>query len=293
MTGELEVNALAKINLDLRILSKRPDGYHEIRTVFQTISLADTISLRYEAAQDTSIAIGGDMPAGLTVEDNLIARATRLITKELRCGGKFEFRLKKVIPMGAGLGGGSSDAAATLKALPRLIGRLIAPLRLQELAASLGSDIPFFLLGGTAIGLGRGEELHPLPEFPPMQGLLVAPAIHVSTAEAYRALSMVLNPADAAQKRAEFGQFTWTEDLTLARNDFEAPVFQRHPELHAIREVLAGSGAVCARMTGSGSSIFGLFRDGAGIAEAQASLRGHQTFPFSFVSRKQYEGAAR
>ena len=284
MIVRLDLRALAKINIDLRILHKRPDGYHELRTIFQTISLADRISVAYEAAEDTRISIDGDA----VIEDNLIARAARLVVDELRCGGYFRFGLRKSIPMGAGLGGGSSDAAAVLLALPGLMGRSIEPARLQELAASLGSDVPFFLHGGTAVGLGRGEELYPLPDLPAMPGLLVTPAIHVSTAEAYGALSPRVDAREAGRKRAEFAQVAWAEDVKRARNDFEGPVFERHPELADIREKLARSGAVCARMTGSGSSLFGLFPDEESVRIAQAALLDYRTFSFAMVSRKEY-----
>ncbi len=285
MTAWRNVRALAKINLDLRILHRRPDGYHELRTIFQTISLADRISIEYEPAAETQLAVDGNV----AIEDNLIARAARLVTEELGCAGNFRFGLQKRIPMGAGLGGGSSDAAATLLALPPLLGRAIAPERLHALAASLGSDVPFFLHGGTAVGMGRGEELYPLPDLPPMRGLLVAPAIHVSTAEAYSALSARLDPLAADRKRAAFAQVAWTENLALARNDFEEPVFERHPELARIRLALESHGAICARMTGSGSSLFGLFDDPAALARARGAMAVHRTFPFSLVSRRRYQ----
>jgi 4-diphosphocytidyl-2-C-methyl-D-erythritol kinase len=284
MIREFHLRALAKINLDLRVLNKRPDDFHEIRTVFQTISLADRIRINYEPASELAISINGN----IDIEDNLITRAARIVTSELQCGGVFRFRLAKRIPMGAGLGGGSSDAAATLLALPILLGCPVSAERLHALATQLGSDVPFFLHGGTAVGLGRGEELFPLPDFPALPGLLVTPDLHVSTPEAYRALSSRQAVETSEQKRTAFGHFAWTEDLSLAKNDFEEPVFNQHPALRKIREQLEAEGATCARMTGSGSSIFGLFADAEAARRAQQTFPAERTFAFTMVSRKRY-----
>ncbi len=247
--------APAKINLDLRVLGKRPDGYHELRTIFQTISLADEIGFSFEPAPETAVVIEGNV----AIEDNLIARAAKLFLSEAGITGRVRCELRKVIPMGAGLGGGSSDAAAVLRALPGLTGAALSSGRLHAMAAQLGSDVPFFLYGGTAVGVGRGDEIFPLPPASELHGLLVTPDIHVSTVEAYRALSARLDSGEAAQKREQFAELIWSMDLRQARNDFETPVFELHPELARIRETLAGAGALVARMTGSGSAIFGLF----------------------------------
>src|SRR5262249_52634832 len=154
---------------DLRVLGKRPDGYHELRTVFQTISLADSIDISFATARRTAVEL--DDPLG--IEHNLAAKAAHLVLDAMRITGRIAMRLTKRIPMGAGLGGGSSDAAAVLLALPVLAGRTLPLLELCALAKALGSDVPFFLLGGTAAGIGRGEELFPLPDVPPLPGLLI------------------------------------------------------------------------------------------------------------------------
>jgi 4-diphosphocytidyl-2-C-methyl-D-erythritol kinase len=260
------LQAHAKINLDLRVLGKRPDGYHELRTIFQTISLADEIGLAFEPAPETRVVIEGNVD----IEDNLIARAARLFLAENGIAGTVRCELRKHIPMGAGLGGGSSDAAAVLRAMPALTGIPTPQRKLHAMAAQLGSDVPFFLYGGTAVGIGRGDEIFPLPPAPELYGLLVTPDIHVSTAEAYHALSARLDPDQAAQKREQFGELVWSLDLRQARNDFEAAVFELHPELARIRETLAGAGAILARMTGSGSAIFGLFEEPPQIAKLEA-----------------------
>src|SRR5882724_7127085 len=185
MTRTARLKAYAKLNLGLRVLFKRPDGYHELRTVFQTISLADSIAMAFTVAKQTRIRIDGtpDIP------DNLAGRAAQLVLGELGICADVHLTLDKSIPTGAGLGGGSTDAAAVLIALPVLAGKALPAQRLFELAGQLGSDIPFFLHGGTALGLGRGEELYPLPDLPRKKGLLVASGIHSSTADAYRDLS--------------------------------------------------------------------------------------------------------
>ena len=149
------VDALAKINLGLKVLHRRPDGYHELRTVYQTISLADTLDAEFTRARCTSIA----MAAGPEIPDNLVLRAARLVMDAMRATGQVSFRLCKRIPMGAGLGGGSSDAAAVLLALPALAGKRVPMEVLMRLAGELGSDVPFFLLGGAALGIGRGTEV--------------------------------------------------------------------------------------------------------------------------------------
>src|SRR5580704_7014671 len=185
LTVSAGVPAYAKLNLGLRVLYRRSDGYHEIRTVFQTISLADRLDISYTPARTLRIEVKGTPE----IPDNLVERAARLIMEAFSIQGHVLFNLKKNIPAGAGLGGGSSDAAAVLLALPALAKKTIPADRLQMLAMQLGSDVPFFLYGGTALGLGRGEELYPLPDLPAARGLLVVPPIHSSTAEAYRDLS--------------------------------------------------------------------------------------------------------
>src|SRR5579872_4107339 len=170
------VRALAKINLDLRVLGKRPDGFHELRTIFQTISLADTLDIAFTPARKTVV----ELDDALGIADNLVIRAARMAMDAMRATGRIAMRLTKRIPMGAGLGGGSSDAAAVLLALPVLAGRCIDLPKLSALAGELGSDVPFFLLGGTAVGIGRGTELFPLPDAAARSGVLVAPDVHVN-----------------------------------------------------------------------------------------------------------------
>src|SRR5579872_4763763 len=189
MASQVRLRSLAKINLDLRVLHKRPDGFHELRSLFQTISLADTIDVEFQRGR-TRI----ELRSTLNIPGNLILRAADAILNAARATGRINFHLTKRIPLGGGLGGGSSNAAAVLLALPRLLKKRVPMEKLMELAAGLGSDVPFFLLGGTAAGLGRGAELYPLPDLSPGPGLLITPEIHSSTAAAYAALERKVLP---------------------------------------------------------------------------------------------------
>jgi 4-diphosphocytidyl-2-C-methyl-D-erythritol kinase len=292
------VRAYAKLNLGLRVLHRRPDGYHEIRTVFQTISLADRLEISFTPARTTRIEIEGTPE----IPDNLIERAAHLVLDSLSIHGLVSVHLNKQIPAGAGLGGGSSDAAAVLLTLPILARKALPADKLFMLAKQLGSDVPFFLYGGTALGLGRGEELYPLPDLPSARGLLVVPAIHSSTAEAYRDLSPRLTSIPLQNKLGSFQQEVWRRGgdgrITADDNDFEEVVFARHPELKQIKARLLRSGAKPAAMTGSGSAIFGIFSKTGQLERARTLfMNGRQqvktVFPISFLSRAQYRSAWR
>jgi 4-diphosphocytidyl-2C-methyl-D-erythritol kinase len=203
------VPSFAKLNLDLRVLSKRADGYHELRTIFQTVSLKDSLRIDFDFAKQTRI----DLDSSIDIADNLVLRATELVIDQLKIKARIRFQLKKQIPMGAGLGGGSSNAAAVLIALPALAGRRVTHETLSAWAETLGSDVPFFLHGGTALGMGRGSELYPLPDLAQSHVLVVSTGIHVSTAEAYKALDRsVTNALTSAQESPilrEFQAITW------------------------------------------------------------------------------------
>ena len=287
-TRQVRLRALAKINLDLRVLHARPDGFHEIRTIFQTISLADIIDVEFTAARGTEIQICGDVH----IPNNLIAKAATLALDAMRVTARVEFRLRKRIPMGAGLGGGSSDAAAVLLALPVVAGRRLTLPRLMELAAGLGSDVPFFLLGGAAAAVGRGTELYPLPDSPACQGLLIAPDVHVSTAAAYRALTPRLTTESQQNKIVSFQSQAWGESGEGASaggvNDFETVVFEQFPQLARLKRRLVKLGANPAMMTGSGSALFGLFRTREQVDRAAKSFSDEHVFPISLVSRARY-----
>jgi 4-diphosphocytidyl-2-C-methyl-D-erythritol kinase len=279
------LRALAKLNLDLRVLGKRPDGYHELRTIFQTISLADSLDIAFTPGRKTVVELADT----LAIPDNLAIRSAHAALDAMHTAGRVEMRLTKRIPMGAGLGGGSSDAAAVLLALPVLAGRALDLPKLSELAQQLGSDVGFFLLGGTAVGIGRGTELFPLPDGPAQNALVIAPEVHVSTPQAYRDLSPRLTTESQQNKISSFQSQVWGRSVeSPARNDFEEVVFPQHPSLAEIKKRLLREGATVALMTGSGSALFGLFQDRNRISVALQSMGAHKAFPVSFVTRSRY-----
>src|SRR5579863_4781754 len=196
MLRQATLRSIAKINLDLRVLHRNADGFHELRTVFHTVSLADTIGIEYETSRRTLIQL--DDPAG--IPDNLIQRAAETTLEAMGHTARLRFRLTKNIPMGGGLGGGSSNAAAVLLALPVLAGRRLDLEARLEIGAKLGSDVPFFLTGGTAVAIGRGTEFYSLPEVAPERMLVVASGIHVATGPAYQALGRGLTSPDFSRK---------------------------------------------------------------------------------------------
>jgi 4-diphosphocytidyl-2-C-methyl-D-erythritol kinase len=281
----VRVRALAKLNLTLEVLHRRPDGYHNLRTVFQTISLSDVLEMEVRRSRSSRIVVQCDVAIP---GENLVKRAAEAVLETLGVTAAVSCRLRKRIPMGAGLGGGSSDAAEVLRVLPRLLKKPIPVERLVELGSALGSDVPFFLLGSTALGLGRGTELYPLPALPRLPVLVVAPDVHVSTAEAYRSLRRGFEEESARENLTS--RAAWTiaagEDWAdLAVNDFEEAVFSQHPQLGAIRQRLADAGARPARMTGSGSALFGVFESVEARDRAAVGFKGERVFRTSFVRR--------
>jgi 4-diphosphocytidyl-2-C-methyl-D-erythritol kinase len=282
---QARVRALAKINLDLRVLGKRPDGYHELRTIFQTISLGDTIEIQFTPGRKADVQLEDP----LAISDNLVLKAARLVMESAEIKGQAVMRLTKKIPMGAGLGGGSSDAAAVLLALPVLAGRVLSWATLSGMALTLGSDVPFFLSGGTAVGVGRGAEIFPLPDEPSLRGVLVAPPIHISTAEAYRRLTPRLTTESQQNKIFSFQSIVWNGSVSKeGRNDFEAVLFDQHKRLRDLKRKLLRAGASHALMTGSGSAVFGLFLSRDELENGLCALEGENRFRISLVNRSRY-----
>lgn len=291
-TRRARVKAFAKLNLTLEVLGRRSDGYHDLRTIFQTISLFDELDISFTPGKKTDVVLDST----IEIPNNLVARAARVILEETNVKGLVECGLDKRIPMGGGLGGGSTDAAAMLLALPVLTGRAIAWDRLVEIGAALGSDVPFFLVGGTALGMGRGTELYPTRDIEAAQGILVAPGIHVSTPGAYKALGRPLTWGSSSPKISNSQRVAlaigreriagdWSE---FCSNDFEPVVFRQYPKLSVIKRKLKKLGARPALMTGSGSAVFGVFPSAEDVRNAMASFRNQQVFPITFLSRARY-----
>jgi 4-diphosphocytidyl-2-C-methyl-D-erythritol kinase len=298
VTRAARIQSLAKINLDLRVLAKRADGFHDLRTVFQTISLADAIEIRYEAAKKTELVLDDE----LGIPDNLIHRAARSVMEAMKVHGRVHFALQKKIPMGGGLGGGSGNAASVLLALPVLAGRVLELEQMIEIGAQLGSDVPFFLTGGTAMALDRGTELYDLPDVEEGPLLLVLPGVHVATGPAYQALDRGLTFTGSSSSIRSFQAFvralgdgrSAAAASALSANDFETVVFRQYPQLKKIAGRLRGVGVSSVRMTGSGSTIFAICSSKQERTSLKRRLDGDRVFggcriiESEMVSRKSY-----
>src|SRR5687768_13356457 len=257
----ITVRAHAKINLDLRVLGTRPDGFHELRTVFQAISLHDLTTC---IPRPGPLAIECASPGVPLDSTNLVWRAAQALWRALRRSGDVRdvvIHLDKRIPLQAGLGGGSADAAATLVALARTWRIAVKPAQLTDVAATLGADVPFFLAGGTALGLGRGDEIYPLADLPRHWVVLLVPGFGVSTSDAYgwydgeRALAR-----GPSAREPQHVPGPWPSRAAQMINDLEAPIARHHPEIDQMKAALRRAGAVAAAMSGSGSAVFGLFQ---------------------------------
>jgi 4-diphosphocytidyl-2-C-methyl-D-erythritol kinase len=286
MTHLVRLPAFAKINLRLDILGRRPDGYHELRTIFQTISLHDTLSL--ERTAERGIFLETNDPAIPSGRENLVWRALDALRHELGLRWGVRAGLTKRIPVARGLGGGSSDAAAALIGLLRLSGEKLPLERLIKMASSLGADVPFFLFGGRAVGVNRGDEIYPLPDAPRQSVVVVSPSdIAVSTRDAYRWLSLRLTKHNPAHKLWCFCALCWGP-LSGVSNDFESAVFSRHPRLGKIRRALLQRGAAEAALAGSGSAVFGLFRNPAQARRSALGFPKDRVFVVETLTRDDY-----
>jgi 4-diphosphocytidyl-2-C-methyl-D-erythritol kinase len=274
------LRAFAKINLDLRILGKRQDGYHEVRTVFQAIDWFDEIRVVANSRFEFWASHGPQN------ETNLVVRAVRAFEKCAKLKAEVSIRLTKNIPSGAGLGGGSADAAVTFLGLERFFGRDIAEADRMNALRSLGSDIPFFAVGGRASGSGRGDEVVPLDDGDEYWLVLVHPGVSIATAEAYSWLTVSDKPSSIEGFRTDFVS---DPESGKAVNDFEQPVFNRYPKLKGIRDELVRIGAFRAALSGSGSVLFGQFHSETLASQAAALLkRDHSVRVARPLSRSEY-----
>jgi 4-diphosphocytidyl-2-C-methyl-D-erythritol kinase len=284
------VPAYAKVNLRLDVLGHRADGYHELRTIFQAISLHDELVLETKREPGIDLRITGNTQlAGEPGQDNLVYRALDQLAREIGFERGVRAVLTKRIPVGRGLGGGSSDAAAALLGLLRLTGKRIAAARLLKIATGLGADVPFFLQGGRALGIGRGDEIYPLPDLARRQVLVVSPHdIAVPTKDAYQWLSEELTNEGGPTKLMRFCALCWSPQGGALSNDFEAAVFPRYPRLAAIKRELLQQGAAEASLAGSGSAVFGVYQHPAKARRAARAFPKDQVFLCATLSRAEY-----
>jgi 4-diphosphocytidyl-2-C-methyl-D-erythritol kinase len=319
------VRSFAKINLGLEIGARRTDGFHALRTVYQTIALHDR--LRVEVARGAGIEIrspDGRVPCD---ESNTCWRMAERAMKALRARGRVVIQVEKSLPVQGGLGGASSNAVATLLALERVLGKQLPPAERLRLAAEVGSDLPLFLIGGTVLGVGRGEQVYPLEDLPALDCVIVTPRVGVSTPQAFadwdatkqavgrreqgvgkltaECGSVTLNgfsravfawlsgsstgvPAQGSGDRAE----ALLLDLVHAgiENDFESVVFPQHPELRAVKRALERAGAAYASLSGSGSTVYGLFKSRASAQKAakRLSAEGMPAVATRTLTRREY-----
>lgn len=288
----MRVRAFAKINLSLRVVATRDDGYHELRTIFQSIALHDTLTF---ARRRGAFALTADDPACPSDDTNLIWRAADRMWKASGRRGTprdVAVQLKKRIPLQAGLGGGSSDAAAALRVFARFW--RVADTAVRDAAVALGADVPYFLEGGTALGLDRGDLLFPLIDTPPAWVVLVLPPFGVSTKEAFAWWDQRAGRAGGAGRAGAARKASGSRSAYEVGNDLERAVAARHPEIARIVRALRAERAVQAAMSGSGSAVFGLFERRADATRAAAALasKTRRTLLTRTLNRSKYQRLA-
>ena len=272
MAQTLTLQSHAKINVYLDVLSRRPDGFHDIETIFQTVSLADTLQFAEARSGITLVCSRPDLDCG---PRNLVCRAAALLQARAGHGGGAQIHLEKNIPVAAGLAGGSGNAAATLEGLTALWKLSFLPTELQAFALELGSDVPYCLIGGTQEATGRGERLSALPPVPETWCVLVHPPIQVSTAAVFNSPRLLRNTEKPVAGRSS--AFRRALDALRAGdwaqavfNRLEIPVFEQHPGLETIKCRLLEAGCIAAAMSGSGPTVFGVCSH-RGVAERVAN----------------------
>lgn len=287
--ASVSLPAFAKINLDLRILGTRPDGYHDLRTIFQSLALFDKVTVSHRRGPLQIVCDQEDIP---TDRRNLVWKAASLLhrvaTGKTTVPQGVSIDLRKRIPMEAGLGGGSADAAMTLLALNKLWRLKFDLAMLTRIGARLGADVPYFLVGGTALGLGRGDDIYPLTDLPTVHVVILRPGFGVATADAYQWFDEETRRArEPVPRPYAAGWPSWAATL---RNDLETPVVRHHPAIARIRQSLLDAGANFAAMSGSGSAVFGLFEraDAARRTANDLARPGWLSLHTRTMSRREY-----
>jgi len=273
----------------------RADGYHELRTVFQALALHDVLECIPRTGPFTIECDTAGVPLD---RSNLIWRAAQALWRALRREGDVRdmtVRLQKRIPLQAGLGGGSADAAAALVGLARLWRVSVRPSQLTDIAAVLGADVPFFLSGGTALGLGRGDEIYPLADLPRHWVVLLIPGFGVSTGDAYGWYDGERDLRSSSVREPQHVPGPWPSRAAQMINDLEAPIARHHPEIDQMKAALRRAGALAAAMSGSGSTVFGLFqkRRDALLAVEKLSGSGWRVLLTESLGRGEYARRAR
>ncbi len=268
----IEITAFAKVNLGLRVLEKRDDGYHNIESIMQTVSLADTIKITKGQGGIRITSDNKDLPGGAS---NLCHKAARLFLDGLKEDTGVALHINKRIPLGAGLGGGSSDAASVLMGLNLLFESSVEPKRMQELSLEIGSDVLFFLEGGTAKVSGRGEFIEPIRPEPSFSYLIIYPGFSIDTTWAYgRIKSLTKNAKYSSLNVYSFIEKAAKGSPMELHNDFEEVMRTEYPALSQIRELLIAHNARAVSLSGSGSSVFGIFNDGQEMNRALRDFEG-------------------
>ena len=275
--SEITIFAPAKINVILRILDRRPDGFHNLWSVMQTVALDDEVQIRLRADRE-GIRLTCDTAQLAADQSNLVYRAATEILARAQQSIGLDIELRKRIPMGAGLGGGSSDAAATIIGLNQLLQLKWSPGQMADAGQSLGSDVPFFLFAPSAYVAGRGEAVRPVVVEGARWVVLVNPGFGVNTKWAYQELAATraaVRPLSLVQRELDRqSRVSWAQLIAAAENDFEAPVFAAHERLREIKQSLQDHGAEIALLSGSGATVFGVFADEARARQAQAQFAG-------------------
>lgn len=271
-------SAPAKINLCLHVLGKRSDGYHMLAMAMQRVDLCDRIEIELGEGSGVAVSCGGvELAQG---EENIAARAARMVLDEAGRECAVRISIDKRIPVAAGLGGGSSDAATVLMALDGMLGLELGARRLMELGLRLGADVPFFVFGQPAWATGIGECLEPLPHLPSLAYLLVHPGFAVSTAWVYQSLRLTIS--DELANVPRFSAMSPEALIGQLHNDLERVTIEAYPEIDLVKQKLLESGARGALMSGSGATVFGVFDDydlAVSAGEELTMRYGWRTFP--------------
>jgi len=291
----LTLPAFAKINLTLRVLSKRVDGYHDLETIFQTVSLHDTV--KFSITEKPQLVLSCHDRSLSMDENNLVTRAAKALQDRFAPNRGARIHLEKRIPARAGLGGGSSDAAITLIGLSYLWELNPTKEELHRIASDLGADVPVFFFGGAARGTGIGNEIKALPDLPKRDLLIVKPNANISTSDAYKTVdqrSLTTPDTKTILPSSEAKEFFDTPTFEALQNDFEPVVFQLEPEIEKAKAALMNAGARVAMLCGSGSAVFGIFESEDAQRRAIQAIEletGWRVFPCKTVGRDHYRSA--